>query len=517
MSTLKYVVCGVVLLLLIVCIVTSYVKAPPDVAYIISGLGKKARIVVGKASLKLPFLERLDKLYLNLMSVDVKTSSPVPTADYINITVDAVVNIQIEIDDTDSRELAQKNFLNKKDDYIIKTAREVLEGNMREIVGTMELRDMVSNRQKFAEKVKENATPDLASMGLKLISFNVQNFSDGQGVIENLGIDNVAKIQKDASIAKANAGRDVSIAESLASKEANDARVAADLEIAQKDNDLLIKKAELKRVSDIKKAEADAAYKIQQEEQRKQIEITTANADIARQEREIELKRKEAEVTEQALDAEVKKKAEAQKYAEQQKADAELYTRQRDAEAKKFEETQAAEAQKIKAEYAKQAAVAEAEAIKAKAIAEAEAVRQRGIAEAEAVRAKALAEAEGLDKKAEAMQKMQEAAILQMYFEKLPDIARAVAEPLANIDKITMYGDGNTTKLVGDITRSATQISDGMLDSLGISLKELVGGVITGKAVGTGINSVMPSTTTVSDDIDLNTSTESISDGMKIN
>ena len=488
---MKYVIIGVIVLAVIIVALTGYVKAPPDMAYIISGMNKKARVVVGKAALKIPFFERLDKLYLNLMSVDVKTSSAVPTLDYINIMVDAIVNVQIDIDSPESLALAQKNFLNQKDEYIIKTAREVLEGNMREIVGTMELRDMVSNRQVFADRVKENAAPDLASMGLRLVSFNIQNFFDKQDVIANLGIDNISKIQKDASIAKANADRDVAIAESIAAKEPNDVRIASEMEIAQKNTDLEIRKAELKKISDIKQAEADAAYRIQEEEQRKQIEITTADANIARQEREIELKRKEVEVTEQALEAEVKKKAEAEKYAEQQKADAELYTRQRDAEAKKFEETQEAEAKKIKAEFEKQAAEAEAEAIKAKALAEAEAIRQRGIAEAEATRAKALAEAEGLNKKAEAMQKMQEAAILQMYFEKLPDIAKAVAEPLTNIDSITMYGDGNTSKLVSDITTATNQISSGLLDGVGVSLKDLVGGLMVGKAVGSGIDSAV--------------------------
>lgn len=482
----KMIIIGVAVVVVILIALMGYVKAPPDVAFVISGLGKKARVIVGKAAIKIPFLERLDKLYLNLMSVDVKTSSPVPTADYINISVDAVVNIQVDIE-CDSLALAQKNFLNQKDEYIIKTAREVLEGNMREIVGTMELRDMVSNRQAFAERVKENAAPDLASMGLRLISFNVQNFFDKQGVIENLGIDNISKIQKDAAIAKANADRDVSIAESQAAKDANDARIASEMEIAQKNNELEIRKAELKKQADIKRAESDAAYKIQAEEQRKQIEISAANANIARQEREIELKRKEVEVTEQALDAEIKKKAEAEKFAEQQKADADLYTRQRDAEAKKFEEAQEAEAQKIKAEAVRVAAEHEAAAVKAKAEAEAEAVRAKGLAEAEAIKAKALAEAEGLDKKAEAMQKMQEAAILQMYFEKLPDIAKAVAEPLSNIDSITMYGDGNTTKLVEDITKTTNQVSSGLLDSLGISLKDLINGVVSGTATGRAI------------------------------
>lgn len=479
-------------------IASGYVKAPPDKAYIISGIGKKARVVIGKASIKIPFFERMDKLDLSLMSVDVKTASAVPTADYINIMVDAVVNVKVSLDEK-GIDLAQQNFLNKDKVYIIGVAREVLEGNMREIVGTMELRDMVSNRQQFADRVKENAAPDLAKMGLDVVSFNVQNFTDSQGVIDNLGIDNISKIQKDASIAKANAERDVAVAQAEADKQANDAKIAASLEIAQKNNDLAIKQAELKKISDIKRAEADAAYRIQEEEQRKQIEITTANANIARQEKEVELETQKIAIQERRLDAEIKKQAEAKKFEQQQMADADLYTRQKEAEAKKYEDIQNAEAElavKQKeaealyymAEQTAKAEKARAEAAKFAAEQEAEGIRAKGLAEAEAVKAKALAEAEGLDKKAEAMQKMQEAAVLQMYFEKLPEIAKAVAEPLTNIDSITMYGDGNTTKLVSDITTSTTQISNGLLDGMGVSLKDLMGSILTGRAIGAGIN-----------------------------
>ncbi len=477
---------------------SGYVKAPPDKAYIISGIGKKARVIIGKASIKIPFFERLDKLDLSLMSVDVKTASAVPTADYINIMVDAVVNVKVSLNE-EGIELAQQNFLNREKSYIIIVAREVLEGNMREIVGTMELRDMVSNRQQFADRVKENAAPDLAKMGLDVVSFNVQNFTDSQGVIDNLGIDNISKIQKDASIAKANAERDVAVAQAEADKQANDAKIAASLEIAQMNNDLAIKQAELKKISDIKQAEADAAYRIQEEEQRKQIEITTANANIARQEKEVELETQKIAIQERRLDAEIRKQAEANKFEQQQRADADLYTRQKEAEAKKYEDIQNAEAELAvkqrdaealyyRAEQEAKAERARAEAARFAAEQEADGIRAKGIAEAEAVRAKALAEAEGLDKKAEAMQKMQEAAILQMYFEKLPDIAKAVAEPLSNIDSITMYGEGNTTKMVEDITTSTTQISNGLLNGMGISLKDLVGSVLTGRAIGAGLN-----------------------------
>ena len=167
----------IVAVLVIALLCMGYVKAPPDMAYIISGVKKKSK-VIGKASIRIPFFERLDKLNLRLIPIDVKTSNAVPTADYININVDATVNIKIS-NDPEKLRLAAENFLNKNTEYIAGVAREVLEGNVREIVGKMKLEEMVSDRQKFANLVKENAEPDLAAMGLDIISFNVQNFVDG--------------------------------------------------------------------------------------------------------------------------------------------------------------------------------------------------------------------------------------------------------------------------------------------------------------------------------------------------
>lgn len=485
----------IIVILVIVIFSAGYRKAPPDKAFIISGLRRKAKVVIGKATVKLPFFERCDVLELALMSVDVKTAQAVPTADYINISVDAVVNVKIS-PDPDIIQKAQQNFLNRNVQYITGVAREVLEGNMREIVGQMRLEEMVSNRQAFADKVKQNADPDLRAMGLEIVSFNVQNFVDDNGIINDMGIDNTMQIKKKAAISKAEAERDIKIAQAEANRKANDARVDSETAIAERENELAIKQAELKRAADIKRAEADAAYTIQQEEQRKTIEITSANANLAKQAKEVEIKAKEAEIKERALEAD----AEAQKYAAQQNADAELYTIQRNAEAKKYEDIQNAEAELeikrneaaailVTAQNEAAAAKARAEAARYAAEQEAEGIRARGIAEAEAVRAKAIAEAEGLDKKAEAMRKMEEAAVLQMYFEKMPEVAQAIAKPLENVDKITMYGDGNTAKLVKDITEATTQASAGLLDGLGVDLKSMVGSFITGKAVASGINS----------------------------
>ncbi len=456
--------------LILLIFLTGYVKASPDTAIIISGLRKNPKVLIGKAGIKIPFFERKDELNLQLIPIDVKTSNAVPTADYININVDATVNVKIS-DNEERLKLAAQNFLNKNAEYIGRVAREVLEGNVREIVGKMALEEMVSDRQKFAMLVKENAEPDLAAMGLDIISFNVQNFVDGNGVIENLGVDNIVKIQKNAAISRAESEKEIAKAQANAKREANDAEVNAESEIAKKKNELAIRRAELKREADIKQAEADAAYRIQEEQQRKTVEITTADANIAKQEKEIQLKQREAEVMEQALDAQVKKKAEAERFAKQQQADAALYERQREAEARKFETEKEAEAMKAQAEAKRYTMEQEADGI-----------RTKGLAEAEAIRAKAVAEAEGIEKKAEAMTKMGEAAVLEMYFKALPEVVKNAAEPLSSVDKITMYGEGNSAKLMKDVMGTVVQITDGLKESTGVDLQAVLSGFLAGKA-----------------------------------
>lgn len=498
----------VVIVCVVLLFIMGYVKASPDTAYIISGLRKQPKVLIGRAGLKIPFLEKKDELNLQLIPIDVKTSSAVPTADYINIKVDAAVNVKIS-DNKERLALAAQNFLNKPTDYIAQVAREVLEGNMREIVGKMNLEEMVSDRQKFANLVKENAEPDLAAMGLDIVSFNVQNFVDSNGVIENLGVDNIVKIQKNAAISRAESEKEIAKAQAQAKKEANDAQVSSELEIAnaiakaqkekavvqaeadreskeaqinadtliaQKENDLAIRKAELQKDADTKKAIADAAYQIQQETERKTVEIATAEANLARQEKAIALKEKEVELTERTLEATVKKQAEAEKYAKQQESDARLYETQRKSEAQLFERQKNAEAEKFEKEKEAEALKATAEAQKYAMEQEADGIRSKGLAEAEAIKAKALAEAEGIEKKAEAMKQMGEAAVLEMYFKAMPEIARNIAEPLAKVDKITMYGDGNSSKLVKDIMGTLTQVTDGLKESTGVDLQSVLAG-----------------------------------------
>lgn len=460
---------GIALILFVIIFAMGYVKAPPDKAIIISGIRRKPKVLIGKAGVKIPFLERKDTLIIKQISVDIKTDGYIPTLDFIGVNVDAIAKIKISTD-SNGLALAMKNFLNMTEKEIISALTDSLQGNMREIIGTISLKEICTERKSFGDQVQEKAQKDMNALGIEIISCNIQKIADEKGLINALGQDNMAQIQKNAAIAKANADRDVAVAQAAAQKEANDARVAADETIAERENQLEIKRSELKKQSDEKKAEADAAYKIQEQEQRKTIEVAAANADIARQEREVDLKKREAEVKEQELAASIKKKADAEKYASEQAAEVELFKRKKDAEARRFEQEQEAEALKKKAEAEKYAKEQEAEGI-----------RLVGEAEAEAIRAKGVAEAEGIDKKAEAMKKMGEASILEMFFNAYPQVMAAAAKPLENVDKITMYGDGNSTKLVGDIVNSSTQIFEGIKASTGIDLSAVIAGFLGGK------------------------------------
>jgi len=453
-------------------LVMGYLKAPPDTAFVISGL-RKRRVLIGKAGLRIPFFERLDKISLRVMQVDIKTSEAVPTKEFINVKVDGVANIKVS-SDRQMLERAAEALLNMRTDELRAMVTQVMEGNMREIVGSMGLREMVQDRKEVAEKIFENAVPDMAKLGIEIVNFNIQSFKDENNTIDNLGIDNVERIRKDAQIAKAQAARDIAIEDSKAKEAANAVRVSADKKIAEQNAELLIQQAEMKRKADIKQAEADAAYSIQQEEQRRTIEITSANADIAKREKEAEVAGAEIEVKEKRLDAEIRKTADAQRYKVQQEAEAELLKRQKNAEAERYEVEQEALAKKAAADAALYARTQEAAGI----------------------RAVGLAEAEAIEKKADAMLRMGEPSILEMYFSVLPDIIKNAAEPLSQTDKIVMYGEGNASKLVGDVMKTSSQIFEGLKEASGIDLAEMIGNALARRSGGTSELASVPADAT---------------------
>lgn len=456
MNTLLLVGIGVIALI-VVLILVMYVKAPPAVAYILSGLRKEPRILIGTGGIKVPIIERLDRVFLGQTTVDIKTSMPVPTHDFIDVMVDAVCKVRVSPTPEGIR-LAAKNFLNMTSDDIARQVEDSLEGNMREVIGAITLQGLVTDRDAFSDQIQQKAAKDMAKLGLEILSCNIQNITDQKGLIEGLGADNTYKIRKDAAITKANAEKDIQIAESEAKKAANDVRVKAETEIAERNNELAIKQADLKRISDSKKAEADAAYEIQKQEQQRTVNEKTVDAKIAQTKREQVLAEEQVKVTENKLRAEVNAKADAAKYntevdAQARKfkittdAQAQLEQQKREAEAKAYMAEQEAKAVKAKADAAKYAALQEAEGIKAKGEAEAAATQAKLQAEAEGIRAKGDAEAEAMDKKAEAYNKSEFAKlemVLEMQKTVLPQVAENVAKPMGQIGDVTIYGTTGT-------------------------------------------------------------------------
>ena len=332
-------------------------------------------------------------------------------------------------------------------DEIKTSIAKTLQGNLREIIGTMELKNICQNKAEFSKQVKENAEEDIANLGISIISFNVQNIKDKENLISDLGIDNREKIRKSASIAKADSLKEVSINQAKADNESNTAEIESQTEIAKRENELAIKRAELKTEEDKAKARADATYDIESQRVRKDLEKATQEAEIAKREKEIELQAKEAEVTEKKLDAEIKKKADADRYAEEMKAEAELFKRKKEAEADLFEKEK-----------------------------EAEAIKKKGEAEADAIRMKGIAEAEAMDKKAEAMKKYGEAAILEMLIGVLPDIAKAVAEPISSISDVKIIGSGSqgVSDISGNVPIVMAQVMETVKEATGVDLQDII-------------------------------------------
>lgn len=484
-----YSVIAAVFVLLVVVLLAMYVKAPPSVAYVLSGLRKEPRVLIGTGGFKVPIIERLDKVFLGQTTVDVKTSMPVPTHDFIDVMVDAVCKVRV-LNTPEGTRLAAKNFLNMSAQEIAASIKDSLEGNMREVIGAISLQGLVTDRDAFSDQIQQKAAKDMAKLGLEILSCNIQNITDQKGLINDLGADNTYKIKKDAAINKANAEKEIAIAESDAKKAANDVQVKNDTEIAERQNELAIRKADLKRESDTKQAEADAAYEIQKQEQLKTVNIKTVDAEIEKTKRAQVLADEQVKVTQNKLKAEVNAKADAQRYnteidAEARKfkmetdAQAELEKQKREAEAKAYMAEQEAKAVKAKADAAKYAALQEAAGIEAKGKAEAAAKQAVLEAEAEGIRAKGDAEAEAMDKKAEAYKRSDFARlemVLEMQKTVLPQVAKSVADPMAKIGDVKIYGSSGSE--VAGISQNVPVVMQKTFDivreSTGVDLSNIV-------------------------------------------
>lgn len=434
---------SVAVLLLLLLLFASYVKTSPNIAMVISGLTKKPRYLVGKGGFRVPFLEKTDKLYLGQVTVDIKTKEAIPTNDFINVKIDAVAKVQVDMSD-ETFVCAIKNFLNVGPAIIAQEVQDTFEGNLRESVGAVCLKELNVDRDAFSDQVLAKATKDLSTLGLKVLSCNIQNISDENGLIKALGADNTWKIRQDAAITKANAEKAIAIAEANAAQEANDVRVLSETAIAEKNNSLEIRKAELQKSADTKKAEADAAYEIQKQEQQATIYQKTINAEIEKTQREQVLSQEKIKIKENELTAEVNKQADAHKYEVEKKAEAERYEAE----------------QKAQAEAAKYAKLQEAEGIRAV-----------GEANASAAQAMFIAEAEGLEKKADAYERFGQAAILDMVVKILPQVAAEVAKPISSIDSVNIY-DGGVDRVSGNVPVVLKQTFDTIESATGVNLTD---------------------------------------------
>jgi flotillin len=481
----------------VILILASYVKAPPSWAFIISGLNRKPRTYIGKGGFRIPGLERLDKVFLGQITADIKTNRSVPTNDFINVNVDAVAKIQVN-NSPEGLQLAAKNFLNMSPEQISKQVQDSLEGNMRECVGAMSLRDININRDKFSDEIMSKAQKDMEALGLCIISCNIQNVTDDKNLIEDLGADNTWTIKKQAQINKANAQRDIAEAEAKARKEANDAQVDSDTQIAIRQNELAVKKSELNVIEQTKKAMADAAYAIQEQEQMLTINTKTVEADAAKQilsaekkkeinaklveadtekaRREQELTAEQIKIKENKLRSEINKQAEAEKFQIETNAAAELERDKREAEAKAYKAEMEAKAQVALAEAKKKQMVLEAEGVKAQGEAEAYKIQCAGEAEAIAIEKKGLAEAEAMQKKAEAYEKYGQAAILDMMVKIIPEVSKNVAEPIGNIDNLNIYGTSgqDATGVSGMVPSVIKQSFDVIQSATGVDMGKMV-------------------------------------------
>ena len=505
--TIALIATGVILLVLL--FFASYIKAAPDEAIIISGARKEPKILIGRSGIRIPFLQRKDVLSLKLMSITINKNEAVPTMDYVNVKVNAVVTAKVS-DKAEKLKAAAQNFLNmeatsknaagrtSQQQGIADMIDNILDGSLREIIGQIDLETLVRKRNEVAEKVMSSAVKDLDKLGIVLETFNIQSFTDDvvdpttgkhHSMIEDLGAEKTSVIIKNAAISRAKAGAETRIAISENDRIANEQEVANGLIIETRKNDLEIKKHELAQQEQTKKADADTAYAIQQQKRQKEINIVQADAEVAKQEKEIEIRERKVAVTEKELQATIEKKAEANRKAQIQEADADLYKKQKAAEADLFTKKKEAEGIEEMAKANRQKAIYEADAVKAK-----------GIAEGDAIQAKGVAEATAIDKKADAMKKYGGAAIQEMqlktiesYFKVMPEIAGQLAIPFSKIGEINMYGQGNMQNLAGGIMNTFTQVNDALKETAGINIGSILNSFLGAKMAGVGAE-VQPTT-----------------------
>src|SRR6266571_6266919 len=415
-------------------------KVGPNQALIVYGSGG-TKVITGGSHFVVPLYQRAQEFSLELMSFDVAPSQDQYTTQGVAVNVEAVTQIKVR-SDQESVKTAAEQFLSKPQDVRENLIRLVMEGHLRGIVGQLTVEELVKEPENVGEKMLKTVTPDMEKMGLEVISFTIKDVRDKNQYIDNMGRPQTAQIKKQADIALALALRDTQIQQANAQREAAVAKAAADQERVKAETESLALQAASQRNLSLKKAEFDAEVKKQQASADKAYDIQ-ANMMV----QQAEIQRRELE-----LQATIQKAAEAER--------------------RRVETVAGAERQRLileaqgQADAAKERGFGDAEASKARGLAEAEVIRARGLAEAEVIRAKGEAEADAMKVKAAAFHEYNQAAVLDKLLTGMPEIVRAIAEPLSKVDKVTIVSTGSSngnnglgaSRLTGDIVNIVAQV-----------------------------------------------------------
>lgn len=455
--------------------ITKYKTVGPDEALIVTGSylgaknvhtdesGNRIKIIRGGGTFLLPVFQQAAPLSLLSSKLEV-TTPEVYTEQGVPVMADGTAIIKIGGSISEIATAAEQ-FLGKSKEDRENEAKEVLEGHLRSILGSMTVEEIYKNRDKFSQEVQRVASHDLAKMGLVIVSFTIKDVRDKNGYLDSLGKARIAQVKRDADIATAESEMQTRIKRAEAGKDAQRAEIERATEIAEAEKENLLKVAEYKREQDSAKARADQAYELETARSKQEVVEQEMQIRIIERQKQIELEEKEIQRRERQYDSEVKKKADADRYSVEQAAEAEKSKQLADADAQKY---------RVEA-----MAKADAEKIRLDGLAKADSQRAQGESEADVIRLKGLAEAEAKRKIAEAFEMYGQAATLDMIVNMLPEYAKQIASPLGNIDKITVVDTGGgegggANKVTSYATNLMSSLQETLKESSGIDVREML-------------------------------------------
>jgi flotillin len=455
--TTVLIIAGVIGLILIVLFtfILLWKRIPQNKAAVVTGL--KKRIISGGGGVIVPIFERYDIISLENIKIPLDIDNAI-SSQGVPVTVKSVAVVKVKSDNESIYSAVEQFFRGATDKTAAEIATQssyVLVGKLREIIAKMTVEEIYQDKDKFSSEVQENAAISLAEMGLEIKAFTVMSIDDINGYLVALGRKRIAEVKRDAQIAEADAERETVVKTAEATRLGAEAKLKAETQVAEATKEKELKVQAYRREQETAKAIADNAYQIEENIVKKEVTETELQVEILRRQRETELAEQEAKRMERELEATMGKQAEAEKYRQE-----------RLAEAQKFEQVARAEAQ--------------AAAVKLDGQARAEAIRLQGQAEAEAIQAKGLAEAEAMMKKAEAFKQYNDAAVIQMLIERLPEIAKNVADPLSKTEKIVVVDSGGGTgksgasKVAGYVTDIIAQLPETVEALTGVDLIDVL-------------------------------------------